>query len=145
MPAVAMIFNGLHVEQAVADKAFAFAKQNGDELIAIFLKVSVEKAEGYGYPSDLGAAETLYSKQDEEKDDRSIVHSYQQLLEHEAAQQKIPFQSHLLEDPTAEQVQALLQECKIIFIQRDYERNSLEGINVKKILHNNSIPLELVP
>lgn len=146
MPAVAMIFNGVHFEQAVADKAFAYARQSQAQAIALFVKAAHEKTEGYGFPSDFGAAETLSNNTDAYQDDTKIIESNMRLLEHEAVTQKITLQCQLLVHPSEEQFRALVQDCSIIFIPDHDEqgRETPAGIDVKKLLRSVSIPVEMV-
>ena len=121
MPEVAVIFNGVHFGQAVADKALAYAKQSSENVIALFLKAAHEKPENYGFANDLGETGTFATDKDVESDDMNIIESNMRLLEHEATIQKIMIQPRLLENPKEEQLQALVQDCAIIFIQNHDE------------------------
>jgi hypothetical protein len=146
MQTVAMIFNGVHFEPAVADKAFAYAKQSQALTIALFVKAAHEKPEGYGFPSDLGAAETLFTDTDADQDDTKIIKSNMRLLEHEAANQKITLQCQLLVHPSEEELNAALQDCAIIFIQGHdgHGRETPAGIDIKKLMRSVSVPVEIV-
>ena len=146
MSAVAMIFNGVHFGQAVADKAFAYAKQSGGDVVAIFLKAAHEKKEGYGFPSDIAAAETITTDADADNDDKAIIESNMRMLQHEAIMQKIDVQSHLLENPHQQQLILLLKNCTLIFIQGhdEHGKETPAGIDVKKLLTGVSIPVEIV-
>lgn len=146
MQAVAMVFNGIHFEQAVAKKAFAYAQQSQSPVIALFVKATREKPEGYGFPSDLDAAETLATNTEADQDDKKIIESNIRMLEHEAVIQKIALQCQLLENPSEEQFNAVVRDCAILFIQGHDEHGSetLAGIDVKKMIQSVSVPVEIV-
>jgi hypothetical protein len=122
MSAVAIIFNGLHFEPAVAARAFAHAKQANGNIIAIFLK----------------------STDDEQS---VIIESNVRLLEHQALTDKVDLHTQLLQTPSVEQFKSALDDAGLIYVQGFDEHgvNTPSGIDVKKLLDKVSIPIEIVP
>ncbi len=146
MSTAAIIFNGIHFYQPVADAAFKRAAAYGDEVQVLFLKCKHESEEGYGFPSDMDAAENLTTGKDADAADNRIIESYIQLLGHQATAEKIAFRAQVLEDPSIQELQAALKGCTIIFMQERKKNDDTipAGIDLEKLLHEITISIEII-
>ena len=125
-----LLFNGIYYSFTAVSRAFAWAKQTGGSLEAIFLRSENEEAEGYGFPSDLDAAEDLNSNQDAENEDDRIIHHHMEMLERNAAEEKIDLKTLLLVDPTIPELHAKCSGAEKVFIPRKFEIKGTLSVDI---------------
>ena len=68
-----VISTGINFSHHMAQQAIAWAAGQRVPLHTLFLIAGREKEEGYGFPSDLDAAEKATTRVDAEKDDRRLI------------------------------------------------------------------------
>jgi hypothetical protein len=147
MKKAVIIYNGLHFYLPLADKAFEWAKVRKCPVVAIFLKVKHEPSQGYVFPSDIVAAESLSTNKDADISDKQTIDSCMKLLEHQAAKEHIELSVILLVNPTSEEIEKQLMDCDAIFMQQtpeDLEHLPIAGVNVKELLKDVNVPVEIV-
>ncbi len=146
MPQAILLFNGIYFSFTAVSRAFAWARQTGGTIEAIFLKSKNEEEEGYGFPSDLDAAENLYSDKDAEKEDEQIIRNHMSMLEREAAGERTKLKTSLLIDPPMLELLAKCREAELIFIPRKLERNDLLCIDmdIAEFSKNLKVPFEII-
>jgi hypothetical protein len=139
-----IIFNGLQPCLPLADRAFDWARISNGGVMALFLKTRHETKEGYGFPSDYAAAETISTREQAEAQDDIITQSNIRLLIHQAANQHITFSTAVLNDPTSDELQSYIAGSAILFMDDSQENSPVAGVDIKKLLDNNRIPVEKI-
>ena len=146
MPQAIIFFNGIYFSFTAVTRAFAWARQTGGTIEAIFLKAKNEEDEGYGFPSDLDEAENLYTNKDAENADEQIIQNHMRMLEREAAVERIPLKTSLLIDPSMSELLAKCGQAELVFIPRKLERKDLLciDIDIAQFSKNMKVPFEII-
>ncbi len=147
MAKAAMLFNGIRYSFEVVDQAFNWAKLNNGILTAIFLRAKSDPGEGYIFPSDLDAAENLYTTDDSNAGHIAISDSNIRLLQHAAAVENIKVHSVTLIDPSRQQLLHELEGSECIFTSDDIHESgtlTVDSINIKKFLANAPVPVKII-
>ena len=146
MPRAILLFNGIYFSFTAVGRAFAWARQNGGTIEAIFLKAKNEDEEGYGFPSDLDAAENLYTEKDAENADEQIIRNHIHILEREAVVERIPLKTSLLIDPSMPELLAKCAQAEFVFIPRKLEKKDLLciDINIGQLGKSIKVPFEII-
>jgi hypothetical protein len=146
MKAVLLIFGGISFPYRLTEKAVAWAKTNGAALQTLFI-VGKETEEGYPFPSDLDAAESLTDKDDVVHDDVEIIRSQMKFISDNARAEKININSEILIDPSFELVMAKISGAKILFINATYQATaSLSDLSfdIRDLVDHAPCPVEEV-
>jgi hypothetical protein len=147
MVKAAMVFNGIRYSFQVVDEAFNWARANKGVITAIFLRSKSDAGEGYIFPSDLDAAENLYTTDDSNAAHIAIIDSNIRLLQHAAAIENIQVHSVTLVDPNREQLLGELAGSECIFTSDDIHESgtlTVESINMKKFLGKPPVPVKVI-
>jgi hypothetical protein len=147
MAKAAMLFNGIRYSFEVVDQAFNWAKLNKGILTAIFLRAKRDPGEGYIFPSDLDAAENLYTTDDSNAGHIAIFDSNIRLLAHAAAIENIKVYPVILTDPKREQLLHELEGSECIFTSDDIHEPgtlTIDSINIKKFLTSPPVPVKII-
>ena len=146
MPQAIVLFNGIYFSFTAVSRAFAWARETGGTIEAIFLKAKKEEEEGYGFPSDLDEAENLYTNKDAERADEQIIRNHMSMLEREAAGERIKLKTSLLIDPPMSELLAKCAQADKVFIPRKLERKDLLciDIDIAQLEKNIKVPFEII-
>lgn len=147
MKTALVIFNGIQFPFTLAEQAIAWAKTNDAGIEALFL-VGEEPGEGYGFPSDLNAAENLTDKEDAEKDNLRIVRSQVKLLEDMAKTDNVSCRAELLIDPELGEVMVRAKNAELLFIDAEYTNTGLLSVtsfDLEDLVDQSPCPVEKVP
>lgn len=146
MPQAILLFNGIFFSFTTVSRAFAWARQSGGTIDAIFLQAKNEEEEGYGFPSDIDGAENLYTNKDAENEDEQIIRNHMRILEREAADETITLKTSLLIDPPMSELLAKCAGADIVFIPRKLEKNELLCIDmdIAHFCENIKAPFEII-
>ncbi|MET0638039.1 MAG: hypothetical protein ABWZ25_18560 [Chitinophagaceae bacterium] len=125
MSKTAVLFTGIKLPFKLLEEAVNWAKQSNSVLFALFLRSADVNGEGYVFPSDLDEAETLNTSGDAEQSHEKIIQANILLVKNRATSSVIEFQVHVLTDPAIDELEALLMDCKPVFIALDYEQQGL--------------------
>lgn len=146
MASVLIIFSGLTFTYDALDRAIAQAKHTGAGLQVLFL---VEKPveEGYVYPSDIDAAESLTNSQDTATDDRHLLHSKINLIRDKVRAEGIACSIQVSNDPSVDAVLAAADNVSMIFV--DVGTGGGEGaagslVDPKALSEKATCPVEVV-
>ena len=142
-----LLFNGLAYPFPVVDAAFAWSKQRGASLVALFLRACGEQSEGYVFPSDLDAAEDLSSTEDAEAANLRVIESNILMLQHHASSEHIDLTTKKLVDPGPDQLLNELADAERIFAAVNIDEMKIlttDKANLKKLLNDNQMPMEWV-
>lgn len=142
-----MVFNGIRYSFQVVDEAFNWARTNNGILTAVFLRAKSDAGEGYIFPSDLDAAENLYTTDDSNAAHVAISDSNIRLLQHAAGIENIKVHSVTLIDPNREQLLHELDGSECIFTSDDIHESgtlTVDSINIKKFLGKSPVPVKVV-
>lgn len=128
-----IIFNGVRFSHDLADKVFAWAKQNSGEVRVLFL-TSHETEDKYAFPSDLDAGQNVTDKSDAEQSDMRVIESQVQLMEGMASAENISFNSEILVDPSLDEVVAEANDASAVFVDaREEDEASLMEVRTFKM------------
>jgi hypothetical protein len=144
MPKAALLFNGIDFSFPLVDQAFEWAKQNNGSLVALFLRAKHETKEGYFFPSDLDAAQDLQKNADAEAANTRVLESNMSMLKHRANGEGIDLTSHLLNDPSDEQIVQQLSDCQRMFIDEKFNEPGIlrvKDIHLDKLLDKAGLPI----
>ena len=146
MPQAILLFNGIYFSFTAVTRAFAWARQAGGTIEAIFLKAKNEDEEGYGFPSDIDEAENLYTNKDAESADEQIILNHMRMLEREAVVERIALKTSLMVDPPMSELLAKCAQAEFVFIPRKLERKDLLciDIDVAQLGKNIKVPFEII-
>ncbi len=146
MPQAILLFNGIYFSFTAVSRAFAWARQSGGTIDAIFLQAKNEEEEGYGFPSDIDAAENLYTNKDAENEDEQNIRNHMRMLEREAADERITLKTSLLIDPPMPELMAKFAKADIVFIPRKLEKKDLLCIDmdIAQLSKNLKVPFEII-
>jgi hypothetical protein len=142
-----VIINGLGFPYFLADHAIAWAKQEGGELLALFLSSGKEVPEGYGIPSDIDLAETLTNKQDTEKSSLKIIQDQMDLFADMAKTAGVTCNVELLTDPKLEQVLEKTDQATILFAVPGYgdtAQLAITRFSIQDLIDQARCPVETV-
>ena len=141
------IFTGIKFSHYLADHAIAWAAQNKVQLHVLFLKASREKEEGYGFPSDLDAAEKLTTHEEAEKDDLKLIRDYEKLLKHLGEEKKVRVTVEIMTDPPLERVLQKTKNAEIVFIRASYDPEDIlspKDFSIEELQEKSHAPVEVV-
>ncbi len=141
------IFTGIHFSHYLADHAIAWAAQTKVELHILFLRAGREKEEGYGFPSDLDAAEKLTTHKEAEKDDLKLIRDYEKLLKHLGKEKNVRVTEEIMTDPSPEQVFQKTKNAEIVFIEAGYNPEDVaspKDFSIEALQEESHAPVELV-
>src|SRR5687768_7477043 len=110
-----LLFNGVAYPFTVVDKAFAWSKQSGSSLKALFLHSDEETPEGYVFPSDLDVAENLSTTEDAEIANLRIIESNIRMIKNQASSEHVDLTTQKLIDPTSDQLLSELGDAERVF------------------------------
>ena len=146
MPQAIVLFNGIYFSFTAVSRAFAWARETGGTIEAIFLTAKNEDEEGYGFPSDLDEAENLYTNKDAERADEQIIRNHMSMLEREAAGERITLKTSLLIDPPMSELLAKCDQSEFVFIPRKLEKKDLLciDIDIAQFAKNIKVPFEII-
>ena len=142
-----LLFNGVAYPFPVVDKAFAWSKQGGGSLKALFLHSGKETPEGYVFPSDLDAAENLSTTDEAEAANLRIIESNIRMLKNQASSEHIDLAVQKLIDPTSDQLLSELGDAERVFASINIDEMrilSTVKVNLKELLNDNQQPVEWV-
>ena len=147
MNQVLVIFTGINFSHAVADKAIAWAVSNKTSIQALFLKAKKEKEEGYGFPSDLDAAEKLTTHKEAEKDDLKLIRDYEKLLKHLGKEKSVRVNAEIMTDPPFERVLQRTKKAAIVFVDATYDPEDVlspKNFTLEELIRRSAAPVEVV-
>jgi hypothetical protein len=146
MPQAVLLFNGIYYSFTAESRAFSWAQKTGGSIEAIFLKAKNEEDEGYGFPSDLDAAENLYTDKDAENEDEQIIRNHMNMIERDAASEQITLNTSLLIDIPMSELIAKCSGADMVFIPRKLGRKDLLciDIDIAQFTKNLKEPFEIV-
>ena len=142
-----VLFTGINFSHDMAEKAVTWAARNKTSLEALFLKARKEKEEGYGFPSDLDAAEKLKDRRDAEKDDLDLIHDYEEILNDLGNENKVSVSTDILTDPTVEDVLQKTKEAAIVFVDATYDPEDVlspKDFTLEELKRRSAAPVEVV-
>jgi hypothetical protein len=116
MKSAFVIFNGIRFPFNLMDKAMDWAVAHQASLTAIFLHSSEQLEEGYGFPSDIDAAEELNTDADAERSNETLIRGYFKLLLDNAAAKKISLKIESRTDESKEELVAELKKADKVFL-----------------------------
>jgi hypothetical protein len=116
-----VIYTGINYSHYIADHAIDWALRNKTSLHVLFLRASREEEEGYGFPSDLDAAERLTTSRDAEEDDRKLLQDYQKILNDLGKEKKVQISTEVLLDPPFEHILTKTREAAIVFADATFD------------------------
>lgn len=129
MPVAALLFNGLHFSSSVMEAGIQWAQTNRAAIRGIFL-FKPEKSEGYGFPSDLDAAQELSATSEANADDRKIIQASMEILQHACKSEGIEIKNSLLENPSEENIVRSLVSADYIFTSENISRYVVAGVHI---------------
>ena len=142
-----VLFTGINFSHEMAERAFDWAVQNKASVQIIFLKASREKEEGYGFPSDLDAAEKLTTRREAEEDDLKLIKDYQKILDDLGREKKVPVSIEILTDPPLEKVYLYTRDTSIVYVDASYDPSdplSPQDFSIEAMKENSLAPVEVV-
>lgn len=139
MPLAILLFNGIHFSSNVMEAGIQWAKKNKAPLRALFI-FQAEQSEGYGFPSDLDIAQESSSTKDANADDRNIIKSSMEILQHACKNENVELQSTLLENPTDEEIIRLLIPADYVFASDHIKRFTIGGLTLDPTRLADEIP-----
>ena len=147
MKSALVIVNGINFPYFLADRAIAWAKQEGGELHALFLSSGKEVPEGYGIPSDIDLAETLTDTSDTEKSSLKIIQDQMNLFADMAKTEGVTCNTELLTDPELEQVLEKTKQAQILFAAPGYgdtAQLAITRFSIQELLDKSHCAIETV-
>jgi hypothetical protein len=99
MPTTWVIFSGFNFSYAALDRAIDWAKTHNTGLGVLFLQEKPVE-EGYVFPSDIDAAESLAGEADARQDDDQLVRGKIKLIKDKAAEAGIQHVAKISDDPS---------------------------------------------
>lgn len=115
MPSIAVIFSGLQLSYQVLDKAFEKARAKGASLQVLFLSEEPVE-EGYFFPSDIDAAESLTDADDAEADDRELLRSKIRLIKDKAKASGIDVSIQVNDNPSVDSILEMVGNAAVIYV-----------------------------
>ena len=142
-----VIFTGINFSHYMAGYAVDWAARNHVPLVALFLIANREKEEGYGFPSDLDAAEKLKDWKDAEKDDAALLQDYQKVFTDLGREKQLTVSTKVLTDPSNEEVIRSTKDAAIVFLDATYDPTDLlspKKFSVEELKKSSYAPVEVV-
>ena len=142
-----VIFTGINFSHELAAHAINWAADNRSPLHALFLKAATEKEEGYGFPSDLDAAEKLTTHRDAERDDLKLIRDYEKLLKHLGQEKNVRVTSEIMTDPPFEQILKKTSDASILFIEAGFDPDDIMSptdFSIERLQQESHAPVEVI-
>lgn len=123
MSSALVIFSGITFSYNVLDDAFEWAKDHNAMLTVLFLRDKPED-EGYGFPSDLDAAQKLTDESDSIKDDDKILQGKIKQVLHKATAEEVDCTTKVSSDTAIQSILEIADNPDIIFVDEGREEGS---------------------
>ena len=142
-----VLFTGINFSHYMADYSVKWAAKNEVPLLALFLRASREKEEGYFFPSDLDAAENITDRRDAERDDLLLINDYQKLMKDLGIEMNVPVSISVLSDPSDKDLLSLTKEASIVFVDATYDSTDIlspKGFTLEEFQKKSNALVEVI-
>ncbi|MBC7947259.1 MAG: hypothetical protein H7Y42_05220 [Chitinophagaceae bacterium] len=147
MNTIMVIFNGIRFSYELVDRVIKTAKETKAGIHALFIKAEDEVAEGYGFPSDLDAAENITNSEDTEAGNVRVIRSQMKLLEDMAKTDKIQVTTELITEPSIDDIMSKAKDVDKIFVDdhlKDAGILSFRKFDLEMLMKKSTVPIEVV-
>jgi hypothetical protein len=145
MPSTWVIFSGLNFSYTALDRAIDWAKTHHTDLGVLFLQEEPVE-EGYVFPSDIDAAESLMGEADARQDDDQLIQGKIKLIKDKALNAGIRHTVKISDDPSIESILSIRDPNKIYVdvgtMMREEAADRL--FNADELIEKAACPVELV-
>lgn len=125
MNSIILIIDGIGLPFHLIDHAIQKAKDGEYGITALFLKGEHEPSAGYGYPSDLKAAENLTTEDEAIREDEKIISDNMQLVKSMIESKDIAYREMILTKPSAEKIATIASTADFVMIDADFDTKAL--------------------
>lgn len=146
MPFTWVIFSGLNFSYTALDRAINWAKAHNTDLGVLFLQEEPVE-EGYVFPSDIDAAESLAGEADARQDDDQLVQGKIKLIKDKAADAGIKYVVKISDDTSIETILSITAYPDKIYVDVGTELREEAAdrlFNPDELVEKAACPVELV-
>ena len=125
MKSAYILFNGIRFPFELMDEAIQWANENNATLTAIFLHSSEQDDEGYGFPSDIDAAEDFKDDNDAQQSNEALLRRYVKVFQDAAIAKKVKLSILSKEDTSKDEVIQLIKNGDKVFVDAGPNENDI--------------------
>ena len=146
MASVLLVFSGVSFSYALLDKGIARAKEQQADLVVLFLREEPVD-EGYGFPSDIDAAENLTNEAEVQQDDRNLLEGKIEIVRSRAKEAQLTCNIHVSNEYSENFILAIAGDAALILIDAgtaDDPADSELPFSPAKLAKGATCPVELI-